>query len=169
MSRGVGTRSVATALACAAIGGCAVHNPTDLAQRRPVIPAATSSTDAGAAQSFNSRAASLLLVRLGYGRPRNHGIPPGPLRAFVAPCRGTTKGCFNIFFFYGDRYVGAAFARPPRQLGLRGQDGRLVRALVPGPSGGYRYVRYVWDGQTVIGLSKTGKETLVRTPSHQSS
>jgi hypothetical protein len=169
MSRGVGTRSVATALACAAIGGCAVHNPTDLAQRRPVIPTATPSTDAGAAQSFNSRAASLLLVRLGYGKPRQHRIPPGPLRAFVAPCRGTATGCLNIFFFYGDRYMGAAFARPQRQLGLRGQDGRLVRAVIPWPGDGYRYVRYVWDGQTVIGLSKTGTITLVRTPSHQSS
>ncbi|HEY7488157.1 MAG TPA: hypothetical protein VH912_27180 [Streptosporangiaceae bacterium] len=155
-------------VAGAAAGGCAVHNPTDLAQRRPATPAATSGTvPAGSATSFDSHGAVRLLAKLGYGKARPRQIPPGPLRAFVASCRNaTTTPCLNIFFFYGDKYAGAAFARPQSKLSIKKQDGRIVRTAVPGPKGGFRNVRYIWTGQEVIGLANTGTVPLVRVPAH---
>jgi hypothetical protein len=155
-----------TALTTAATG-CAVNNPTDQAQRPPVIPKETTSTirpDRTAV--FNRRAAARVISQLGYGNARPRAKPPGPLRAFVASCRGTTASCLNIFFFYRGRYVGAAFARPQPQLTVRGQDGRMVRATIPSPGGILRNAHYFWTGAEVIGLTKTGTVTVVRTPSH---
>lgn len=171
--RGLAARRLAPVAGAVAVvsvlgGGCAVHNPTDLAQRRPVIPTATAATaPAGTATSFDSHGAVLLLAKLGYGRAQPRRIPPGPLRAFVASCRSaTTTPCLNIFFFYGDKYAGAAFARPQADLSIKKQDGRIVRTLVPGPKGGLHNVRYIWTGQKVIGLANTGTVPLVRVPSH---
>jgi hypothetical protein len=150
----------------AVTGGCAVNNPTDLAQRRPVIPTkATAAIRADGTAVFNRKAAARVIAQLGYGRARPREKPPGPLRAFVAACQGTTLPCLNIFFFYRGRYVGAAFERPQSQLTVRAQDGRLVKAAIPGQSGGIRNVRYFWTGAEVIGLTKTGTVTVVHTPS----
>ncbi|HEX6470345.1 MAG TPA: hypothetical protein VF069_14705 [Streptosporangiaceae bacterium] len=153
-------------LGAVTVAGCAVHNPTDLAQRPPVIPTKVTTTMPDGTPTFNRRAVSRLIAQLGYGDSRPKGKPPGPLRAFVASCRGVTAPCLNIFFFYRGRYVGAAFAQPRSVVALRGQDGRLVRATVPGPTGGLHHVQYIWTGADVIGLTATGSVTLVRTPSH---
>lgn len=147
-------------------GGCAVNNPTDLAQRRPVIPTQTSAAvRADGSAVFNRKAAARMIAQLGYGKPRPRK-PPGPLRAFVASCQGTTLPCLNIFFFYRGRYAGAALAEPASQLTIRAQEGRLVKATIPGPTGGVRTVRYLWTGAEVIGLTTTGTVTVVHTPSH---
>jgi hypothetical protein len=154
-------------LAGAVTAGCAVNNPTDLAQRRPVLPTkTTSSIRADGTSVFNQKAAGRVIAQLGYGKARPREKPPGPLRAFVASCRDTALPCRNIFFFYRGRYVGAAFAQPQSQLTVRAQDGRLVKASIPGSSGGLRAVRYFWTGAEVIGLTKTGTLTVVHTPSH---
>jgi hypothetical protein len=173
MLRDGGARLRAATPACAlavlvgaATGGCAVNNPTDLAQRRPVIPTETTAAiRADGTAVFNQKAAARVIAQLGYGKARPREKPPGPLRAFVASCRGTTLPCLNIFFFYRGRYVGAALPQPRAQLTVRAQDGRLVKASIPGPSGGVRNVRYFWTGAEVIGLTKTGTVTVVHTPS----
>jgi hypothetical protein len=153
-------------LVAAGTVGCAVNNPTDLAQRRPVIPTETPAPiRADGTAVFNRKAAARVMAQLGYGRARPRDKPSGPLRAFVASCQGTTLPCLNIFFFYRGRYVGAALARPQSQLTVRAQDGRLVKASIPGPSGGIRDVRYFWTGAEVIGLTQTGTVTVVHTPS----
>jgi hypothetical protein len=157
---------VAVPLGVVTVAGCAVHNPTDLAQRTPVIPTKAATTMPDGTPTFNRRAVSRLIAQLGYGDSRPKGKPPGPLRAFVASCRGVTAPCLNIFFFYRGRYVGAAFARPQSALAVPAQDGKRVRATVPGPTGALRHVQYIWTGADVIGLTATGSVTLVRTPSH---
>ncbi|HEU5157276.1 MAG TPA: hypothetical protein VFU43_09780 [Streptosporangiaceae bacterium] len=152
--------------AVAAAGGCAVNNPTDLAQRQPVIPTQTTSViRPDGTVVFNRRAVGRVIAQLGYGNARPREKPPGPLRAFVASCRGAAPPCLNIFFFYRGRYVGAAFAEPQSQLTVRGQNGRVVKASIPSPSGGLRDVRYFWTGAEVMGLTGTGTVTVVRTPS----
>jgi hypothetical protein len=174
MLRHGGARLIAAMPVCglavlmgAVTGGCAVNNPTDLAQRRPVIPTKTTATTrADGSAVFNRKAVARAIAQLGYGRARPREKPPGPLRAFVASCQGTTLPCLNIFFFYRGRYVGAAFAQPQSGLAVRAQDGRLVKASIPGSSGGLRSVRYFWTGAEVIGLTKTGTVTMVHTPSH---
>jgi hypothetical protein len=158
--------AVLTVLMGTIAGGCAVNNPTDLAQRQPVIPTkSTSTTRADGTAVFNKKAAGRVIAQLGYGKARPREKPPGPLRAFVASCQGAVSPCLNLFFFYRGRYAGAAFAQPQSQLTVRGQDGRLVRASVLGPSG-LRSVRYFWTGAEVIGLTETGTLTVVHTPSH---
>jgi hypothetical protein len=154
--------------AVVATSGCAVNNPTDLAQRRPVIPTKiTSAPRADGTSVFNKKAAARVIAQLGYGKARPREKPPGPLRAFVASCQGTTTlPCLNIFFFYRGQYAGAALAEPRSQLAVRAQDGRLVKASVPGADGGLRNVRYFWTGAEVIGLTTTGTVTVVHTPSH---
>lgn len=157
---------VIAVLAASVTVGCAVHNPTDLAQRPPAISTASPPTvRADGSAVFNRRAVARVIAQLGYGNAKPREKPPGPLRAFVAACRGTTAPCLNIFFFYRGRYVGAAMARPQSALSVRGQDGRLVRASVPGPTGVLREVRYFWTGAEVIGLTSTGTVTVVHTPS----
>jgi hypothetical protein len=169
MSRGAGARALGTVLACAVIAGCAVHNPTDLAQRRPVIPTGTT-TPAGAEAFFKPKAATRIMARLGYGnaRPNPHSDLPGPLRAFLAACRGSTTPCYNVFFFYRDRYIGAAFASPKTRILVPSQDGKLVRVRAARPEGGVLSIRYIWDGATVIGLTGAGTRPVIRTPSHGS-
>ena len=160
-------RACAVAVVVAAVtAGCAVHNPTDLAQRAPVLPSRVPTTLPDGTPAFNQRAAARVIAQLGYGDARPKGKPPGPLRAFVASCRGTAAPCLNIFFFYRGRYVGAAFPRPQPKLAVRQQDGRLIRATIPTPSGRFRHARYLWTGTDVIGLTPTGTVRLVRVPSH---
>jgi hypothetical protein len=168
MSRGARARVLGAVLACAVTGGCAVHNPTDLAQRRPKMPTRTP-TPVGAASFFKPKAAVRTLARLGYGKPRPNPetATSGPLRGFRASCRGSATPCLNVFFFYRDRYIGAAFARPRTQLVVAaGQDGKLVRVRAVRPDGGFLYIRYIWDGTTVIGLTGAGSRPVIRTPSH---
>lgn len=156
----------AVLMGAVATSGCAVNNPTDLAQRRPVIPTTiTSAPRADGTSAFNRKAAARVIAQLGYGRARPREKPPGPLRAFVASCQGTTLPCLNIFFFYRGRYAGAALARPQSQLTVQAQDGRLVKASIPSVGGGLRNVRYFWTGAEVIGLTRTGTVTVVHTPS----
>jgi hypothetical protein len=156
----------AVALSPAALAsGCAVHNPTDLAQRRPVIPTDLPTTRADGTAAFSKKAAARMIAQMGYGNAKPREKPPGPLRAFLASCRGVTAPCLNLFFFYRGRYVGAAFAQPQSALDIRGQDGRMVRATIPSPAGGLRGVRYFWTGGEVIGLTNMGSITVVHTPS----
>jgi hypothetical protein len=165
-SRGIRARVLGALLACAVTAGCAVHNPTDLAQRRPAMPTGTT-TPLGAAEFFKPKAAVRLLARIGYGSPRPNpeAATPGPLRAFRASCRGAVTPCLNVFFFYRDRYVGAAFARPRSEVVVVRQDGKLVRVQAARPEGGFISIRYIWDGATVIGLTGAGSRPVVRWPS----
>jgi hypothetical protein len=145
-------------------GGCAVNNPTDQAQKPPVMPTRFATTLPDGTPAFNMRAAGRVIAELGYGDAKPKGKPPGPLRAFVASCRRTTSPCLNIFFFYRGRYVGAAFTHPQARLAVRGQDGRLVRATIPTPGGGLHDAHFFWTGAEVIGLTKTGTVKLIRIP-----
>jgi hypothetical protein len=165
MSRGVRRRLLGAALVCAVTGGCAVNNPTDLAQRRPKMPEG-SGTPAITPSYFKPKAAVRILARLGYGDARPKTVPPGPLRGFLASCRGATTPCSNVFLFYRDRYIGAAFAQPRSQVAVTAQDGALVRVRYTGRDGGIRYIRYIWDGATVVGLTGTGSRPVVRKPDH---
>jgi hypothetical protein len=165
IGRAVFPRLLTVPVGLVMIAGCAVHNPTDQAQRPPVIPTKVATTLPDGTPAFNRRAVSRVIAQLGYGGSRPKGRPPGPLRAFVASCQGATVPCLNIFFFYRGRYVGAAFAQPQSELAVRGQDGRLVRATIPAPGGGVHAVQYIWTGADVIGLTATGSVSLVRTPS----
>jgi hypothetical protein len=168
MSRGAGASALVALVACAVTAGCAVHNPTDLAQRQPVMPQGKSATPAGADTFFKPKAATRIVARLGYGnvRPDPRSLLEGPLRALLASCRGTTTPCRNVFFFYRDRYIGAAFAQPKSQVVIAGQDGKLVRVRALREDGGVLSIRYIWDGTTVIGLTGAGSRPVVRTPSH---
>ena len=168
MSRGAGASALVALLACAVTAGCAVHNPTDQAQRQPVMPQGKAATPAGADSYFKAKAAIRVVARLGYGkaRPDPRTLLEGPLRALLASCRGSTAPCKNVFFFYRDRYIGAAFAKPKSKVVIAGQDGKLVRVRAIGEDGGLLSIRYIWDGATVIGLTGAGSRPVIRTPSH---
>ncbi|MFE3902796.1 LppP/LprE family lipoprotein [Streptomyces sp. NPDC059153] len=82
---------------------------------------------------------------------------PGPLRAVPVSCVGSANGnCSGVFFFYGDRYAGRAFASQLRISARTGTEVTLSRPVFKDsdptccPSGGNETARVRWNGTTIV-------------------
>ncbi|MEU3662466.1 LppP/LprE family lipoprotein [Streptomyces sp. NPDC032940] len=81
---------------------------------------------------------------------------PGPLRAVEASCAGSANGnCTGVFFFYGNRYVGNAFAGQLRITAQNGTEVTLQRPIFKDtdptccPSGGTETHQVRWNGTAI--------------------